>query len=273
MQELMVQKHNFAKELKQLKDLSKNIPTDCTLPEVEVDGGFLGLGNHKVTGEEFNKQTKLLQERLISINQTHRNFFKEFETIYKTFDTLDKEYIAGIVATIDNTQKAQQDIKDTIEALKKTILLLKEFKAEVSNQIVEINAGYNSIRTFLDKCKYINDLSEIQDEINRCRDKQTLMGKHINNLEIENNKLHQQHTDDLEQIHKDINMHRDTLTFISEQLNNYESKNSKLHQQHADDINALNLNTRKQIKIAYWLSGSCVVLLMLNLALQIIGIL
>ena len=99
------------------------------------------------------------------------------------------------------------------------------------------------------------------------------MGKHINNLEIENNKLHQQHTDDLEQIHKDINMHRDTLTFISEQLNNYESKNSKLHQQHADDINALNLNTRKQIKIAYWLSGSCVVLLMLNLALQIIGIL
>ena len=70
MQELMVQKHNFAKELKQLKDLSKNIPTDCTLPEVEVDGGFLGLGNHKVTGEEFNKQTKLIQERLISINQS-----------------------------------------------------------------------------------------------------------------------------------------------------------------------------------------------------------
>lgn len=234
MQELMVQKHNFEKELKQLKDLSKDIPTDCTLPEVEVDGGFLGLGNHKVTGEEFNKQTKLLQERLISINQTHRNFFKEFETIYKTFDTLDKEYIAGIVATIDNTQKAQQDIKDTIEALKKTILLLKEFKTEVSNQIVEINTGYDSIRAFLDKCKYINDLSEIQNEFDR---------------------------------------YRDTLTFMSEQLNKHESKNNTLHQQHNDDINALNLNTRKQIKISYWLSGSCIILLILNLVLQIIGVL
>ena len=234
MQELIVQNHNFQKELEQLKSLSKNIPTSCTLPEVEIDGGLFGLGNHKVTGEEFNKQTKLIQKKLIAINETHRNFYKEFATIYKTFDTLDKEYIAGIVAAIDNTQKAQQDIKDTIEALKRTVQILKEFKTEVSNQMEEMKTSVNSIRSFFDECKYVNDLSEIQN---------------------------------------DINKYRDTLTFMSEQINSLESRNNKQHQQYVDDVNAINLETKKRIKIAYWISGSCISLLVLNLAQQIIGLL
>ena len=149
-----IHKEKFKLALKKLEALSKRGDFNIKYEKFETDGGFLGLGSHKVTGSEINENlVKPLQENLNSVQENIKNLFMTSQEIYRTFDALDKEYISGILTSIgmanetsnqalaasmdakDANQKAElanNDIRRTIEALKQTVNAIKNLKAATS---------------------------------------------------------------------------------------------------------------------------------------------
>ena len=172
MSKLIIQKHNFDESLCKLKQLSSSMPDNCTLTKVAESGGFLGLGSHKVTGQELNKLTGIIQNKLYSINNTLIKFHKEFGTVYNTLNTLDKEYIAGILTAIEDAQKVsnqtfsvQKDIHKTIEALKKTINAFKEFKDSICGDIAALSLKIGHTPNSLSNCDHLNDIDSMWNDL------------------------------------------------------------------------------------------------------------
>ena len=134
MEEVVLNKTNFDKQLQKIDELSTE---NSKLPELKKFQEKLGpfeLFSKHVKGEEMNEFANQVQDNFIVLNNRINQSFKQFIEIYKAFDSLDKEYIAGIVASIKQSMEAmkkaelaQQDVNNTIKILEITVSKLKEF--------------------------------------------------------------------------------------------------------------------------------------------------
>ena len=95
----------------------------------------------------MNAFTAKLQDNLLKMNEKINAFYKQFSDVYTAFETLDKEYIEGIVGAfnqaIEATKKAddaQKDINKTVEVLEKTVEKIKEFNTKVSHELSIIDS-------------------------------------------------------------------------------------------------------------------------------------
>lgn len=138
MGDLVIKTHDFELAKKGLKEFSQKKEQDLEIDTVRTDGGFLGLGNHKVTGYELNNRLSVIQKHLIDLNATNNRTIKEFGQVYKALEALDKDYIQGILISIKATEEtskgiaaAQEKITQIIEDQKKTLEILKKFKQKL----------------------------------------------------------------------------------------------------------------------------------------------
>ena len=138
MGDLVIKTHNFELAKKGLKEFSQKEEQDLEIDTVRTDGGFLGLGDHKVTGYELNNRFSVIQKHLIDLNATNNRTIKEFGQVYKALEALDKDYIQAILISIKATEEtskgiaaAQEKITQIIEDQKKTLEILKKFKQKL----------------------------------------------------------------------------------------------------------------------------------------------
>lgn len=138
MGDLVIKTHNFELAKKGLKEFSQKKEQDLEIDTVRTDGGFLGLGDHKVTGYELNNRLSVIQKHLIDLNATNNRTIKEFGQVYKALEALDKDYIQAILISIKATEEtskgiaaAQEKITQIIEDQKKTLVILKKFKQKL----------------------------------------------------------------------------------------------------------------------------------------------
>ena len=139
MDEIVVKKRKFDDALAKIKKASeenKNLPE---LAHFEEKGGLLSLFPKNVTGAQMNEFTSQLQANLIVLNEKVNNAYKQFNDVYAAFESLDKEYIAGIISAfnqaVEATKKAedaQKEINKTVEQLQLTIEKMREFNKMVS---------------------------------------------------------------------------------------------------------------------------------------------
>lgn len=105
MGELVIQTHSFELAKRGLKEFSQKAAEEIKIDSVDICGGFLGLGDHKVTGYEFNKRLGVIQQHLIDLNATNNRTIKEFGQVYSALEALDKDYIQAILVSIKATEK------------------------------------------------------------------------------------------------------------------------------------------------------------------------
>lgn len=151
---------SFENAKTQLRTFSTRNSGDFGIDKVETDGGFLWLGDHKVTGTELNKVTSQVQDYLIKINDFSKDVVKEIGHVYAALESLDKEYIPAIMTAVkgaeiasdqakaasEHARVAQEDIKDTIQKQKKIVGVLEKHKEK------------------LDKLKHLDNIDEIWKE-------------------------------------------------------------------------------------------------------------
>ena len=149
---LVIDTHNFEKAKDSLKKYSDQTNTRISISRVS-NKGFMNI-SHNVKGEELNNIISEIQTKLIDINKLNQGFLDEFCEIYKAFESLDKDYIAGIVGSIQaaekvsrEEQKDRADIKAVISNLQKTTEVLKSFKDD------------------LEKIKHLMDVDELHDKL------------------------------------------------------------------------------------------------------------
>ena len=171
MDDFEVKNHDFENAKLAIKRFSEETTTDLDLSRVHdkkkvsewLGDAFLGGGiglNHKVTGEELNELTTQIQKHLHSVNSTQIKLIREFGQVYSALESLDKDYIQGILISIKATEKTserieatQTEIKQIVDDQKKTLEILKKFKQKLDNyaHLGDIYAIWDDFRKWNDE--------------------------------------------------------------------------------------------------------------------------
>lgn len=122
----------------------------------------IGFSNH-VTCKEFNDYNKdEIIPTLKEMNEIDLNCIQEFKNVYDALESLDKDYIQGIlvslaenVANNKKIKKAQDEINGTIDTLGITVGELEKVRKKV------------------DEAKHFNDIDTMWDDIKTLKQKDT----------------------------------------------------------------------------------------------------
>lgn len=169
-----IKRHNFDKYKEDLKKFSEKADNDFEIPKVETESWL--VFDHKVTGDELNSVTRKIGEHLIELNKNQIELTKEFRVIYEAFESLDKDYISGILSSlksaeiafnnsvyaIEELQKTQKDIELTINVQKRIIKGLSDF-----NETLNANSHLDDIDVMWENTQYMmNAINELSNKLN-----------------------------------------------------------------------------------------------------------
>lgn len=148
MNEIVVKKGKFDDALSKIEKASKKNKSLPELAHFAEKGGLFSLFPKNVTGAEMNGFTHQLQENLRILNEKINTLYKQFNDVYAAFESLDKEYIAGIVGAfnqaVEATKKAedaQKEISKTVEQLQLTVEKMREFNKKVSLEFSRLDSA------------------------------------------------------------------------------------------------------------------------------------
>lgn len=175
----------FLENMNRIKKFSENIQVEIELPTVQTDGALFGLFDYKVTGDDLNEVTQRIQNLIINQNNISNKIIEEFNTIYETFSTLNKDYLRRIVVGVKATEEASnlaQKGVDSINALMvfqdKTIkkLILFQEKIEKIEHLSDVGTIFTNLKKAEDKICYLENYLEttniyFENELQKQKDK------------------------------------------------------------------------------------------------------
>lgn len=176
MNEIAIKRHSFDVAKNRLKEFSEKTEAELEIDKVRTDGGFLGLGDHKVTGYELNRRLETIQEHFIAVNTTNNKVIKEFREVYNALDVLDKDYITSIVANVKAIEKTSNDVrvqqgtlKQHNEKLVKQQSKLDAHQVEIEKNVANISKIVTALKVFKEKLESYKHLTDIDKIWNDCK--------------------------------------------------------------------------------------------------------
>ena len=173
---LVIKEHNFQAAKNSLKKRTEKAKKDVELKKVPTKGGLFDLGSHVVKGEELNGITSQIQTYLINLNDLSQGLIDEFGEVYKAFESLDKDYITGIVASIKaaekvskEEQKDRKDIKELVAQHELSVAVLKKFKADLDALKDLTNQEFNEYMADLSKVTHLKDVDVIYTDLEKLK--------------------------------------------------------------------------------------------------------
>ena len=148
--DLQVSNHDFNAAKEQLKKFAEQDVEELKFDKVRTHEDIFGIewSEHGVTGKELNSLIEKLQKYFSKVYDRDQNLIEEFGEVYKALEALDKDYIQAILTSVSAIKKTnekilieQERIDQTIEKQKATLIALKQFKENVSNQLSEIDSS------------------------------------------------------------------------------------------------------------------------------------
>ena len=227
---LVIKEHDFQEAKNALKKYTEQAREEVELSRVPTDGGLFNLGDHKVTGSELNRITSQIQDYFISLNNLSQGLVEEFGQVYKAFEYLDKDYIAGIVASIKaaeevskQEQKDRRDIKELVGQHEQSVAVLKKFKQDI------------------DRLKHLTDIDKAWELI----EKQTKLSKEFADFMASLSKL--MHLKDVDVLYSDFERLQKEFAIVSKAQSKYTTELKGVREycdmlskiQHIQDIDKL----------------------------------
>ena len=256
--------HKFDLAKQNLKEFSTNRIRNFKLEKVEEDGGFLWLGNHSVTGTEFNLRISKIQDMFISVNSMLIELRKEFGVVYTALNSLDEDIITALRVQLNQIEKAyrsievtnnklilaNEDIKSIIEKQRKTVEVLAKFKqrldeyehlSDVDNIWRDMNVLKNNVTKLenmnakLNTLKYLHKIDEIWQKLENA----------ISEI-LEINNLLNIHNERLEKSEQRLNTFEEFIIKIENQkpihIEIFQYKNKEYKIKKNNSLNDLNLS-------------------------------
>lgn len=158
--------HNFEIQKENIRKFSNKILEPVELKA--VDEKFLWKFDHRVTGTEFNAAIEQIQEAFKKNYEISKDVVREFKDVYNTFESLDKDYIQGICASVatakesakqaleasdqandsfEEARSAQERIEKTTNALRYTVEKFQERFEQVDFKISQQDASIETLST------------------------------------------------------------------------------------------------------------------------------
>lgn len=124
MSDFMVTNYDFENAKQHIRRFAENYPDSLELTFFETDEGFLDLFDHKVTGRELNVLVNQLKDHFIEIQQREQQLTEEFGQVYNALESLNEDYIEGIVSaaiTAHEADRKAQSVKDSLGNTNKSL--------------------------------------------------------------------------------------------------------------------------------------------------------
>ena len=158
--------HNFEIQKENIRKFSNKILEPVELKA--VDEKFLWKFDHRVIGTEFNAAIEQIQEAFKKNYEISKDIVREFKDVYNTFESLDKDYIQGICASVatakesakqaleasnqandsfEEARSAQERIEKTTNALRYTVEKFQERFEQVDFKISQQDASIETLST------------------------------------------------------------------------------------------------------------------------------
>ena len=171
--EFIVDTHNFENAKERIKKLSEDIPAKEKFDTFTTKDSFILKcfeRDHHVTGEELNEFVKKIQRSLSKLYAWNIKNTNSFCEVYEALESLDKEYIAGILTAVqgakhasEEAKTAQEDLSKTVDRLILTIEALKNFRGEINSysHLPEIDDIFSAVEQLkVDMEQVMDALSE-----------------------------------------------------------------------------------------------------------------
>lgn len=157
-----IQRHDFNKYKNNLKKFSEQLPEQIKIEKVETEGFFF-FTDHKVTGSELNRVTSEIQDNLIILMNGQNKIIKEFNDIYNAFETLDKDYISGILSALKSSEEAHLRLKNQVDSQKAFVEKVISKNKELNEEVYALNVKLDQINVFIDSTKVVH--KSLQEQI------------------------------------------------------------------------------------------------------------
>ena len=200
----IVKRQNFDDAMASIKSYATAAQEPENLSSFPTSGGFLGLGEHKVTGRELNKLTSQIEDYLISLNQFDIGMIDAFVGVYNALDSLDREHIAGILSAANAAKAASDKATKNVESISAIVEVLKKFKKELDKleHLMDVDKAWEILE---EQKKMLTAFSTYKESLSALR--------HIKDVdELWNNSLSQ--ADSIAHLQEDIS---DIITSLEEQ--------------------------------------------------------
>lgn len=161
---IVVKRQNFDIAMKSIKDLSEQAKDHEPLDRVSNSGGFLGLGDHKVTGCELNNVVSQVEDQLVDMKNFDLGFLDIITSIYKALDALDREHISGILIAANAAKVASDKATQNVDAIQKIVKVLQKFNKKLENleHLMDIDKAWELLE---EQTQLLKDLSEYKDKL------------------------------------------------------------------------------------------------------------
>lgn len=183
---IVVKRQNFDKAMTSIKVFADNAKEHEPLDRVSYSGGFLGLGDHKVTGSELNNVVSQVEDQLIDLKDFDLGTLNIITDIYKALDALDKEHISGILIAANAAKVASDKATKNVEAIQKIIKVLQDFKEKLDKleHLMDVDKAWELLEeqkklliAFGDYKDALSKIKHLKDVDNLWNDKATQANK------------------------------------------------------------------------------------------------
>lgn len=100
----IIKPHKFEVAKNNIYSQSKTVPY-VSLKNFPTEGSIFSWNDHNITGEEANRLlVSPLQNTLIAQKSAIRSLFSIAKEVYQALESLDKEYIQGIIAAVKSAR-------------------------------------------------------------------------------------------------------------------------------------------------------------------------
>lgn len=229
-EELKVLKNETAKKLEQekieLKKFEQEKEEELKISHVQTEGGFLGLGEHKVTGMELNSRLAAIQTHLQDLNNAIISVIKKTSTIFNYIGSLDNEYVQAILISIKAAEETSKGIANTQKQIRgmvnnqgKTLRSLRNFQEQLSKyeHLKHIDELWNDFQEINQKITMIPDeITELPDKVKDITNEVAKLSDEINDItdNIKENK------NDIVDVKDDLEIIDSIVTDLGNDLNN-----------------------------------------------------
>lgn len=222
MSNIQISKRNFELAKNRIQTLSNNVPRPEQLPTLETEGGLFNWFDKKVTGAEMNHITGLINSSFIKSNKEIIKLYNQFKEVYKTFDTLDKEYIQGIITAVDGSIEASEQAKkasqQAIEASRQAIVASEEAE-EASNQAL---LAQKDIKRVIEALQIsVSKLEKTKEEFSMLKNNFEKIEKYF---EINSNEIAELR--DIDEMEKKLNKQEEHIFLLSAKVAGIERKST-----------------------------------------------
>lgn len=168
---------DFSENINKIQAFSQKLPKEIDLPTVPNSGGLFGWFDYKVTGAELNKLTSGIQDKMIEQNKVIISIIKEFDTVYKIFAALDKDYLQRFLLSLKAAEEANRKAIDgivgvqinqnKIEQITDELKQIVEKQKQSLNEQKQIIGVLKNFKKKIDKIEHLSDVDKIFEVISK----------------------------------------------------------------------------------------------------------